>query len=236
MFEFAERQILDVHGSVLDARNQLLLLSARADVSVEYADFEPAAPLRLLALALESNSTAPSSTTRSDSSGAADDAARIDERRNAKARCVAFRRPRAARQLAGRSRRARAAISEMFHGRDQLPLGPHANRILVHRLVDNGERHKRGQFKALHADADLGGALSDEADVRRGGDDFVDTTRALFGTVDGALKRQPGGRRKWVSEKLKRRGKVRNEIKRTQVSHIEEPELRQLAQLGRQPF
>ncbi len=55
MFEFAERQILDVHGSgVLDARKQRLrLLSARADVSVESADFETAAPLRHLALALE---------------------------------------------------------------------------------------------------------------------------------------------------------------------------------------
>jgi hypothetical protein len=54
-FEFAERQILDVHGSgVLDARKQRLqLLSARADVSVERADFKPAAPLRHLALALE---------------------------------------------------------------------------------------------------------------------------------------------------------------------------------------
>jgi hypothetical protein len=38
--------------------------------------------------------------------------------------------------------------------------------------------------------------------VRRGGDDFVDTERALFGTVDGALKRQPGDRWKWVSVKL----------------------------------
>jgi hypothetical protein len=75
-----------VHGSsVLDARKQRLqLLSGRADVSVECADFETAAPLRHLALALESNSTAPpSSRTRSDSNGAADDAARIDERRNA---------------------------------------------------------------------------------------------------------------------------------------------------------
>jgi hypothetical protein len=43
-----------VHGSVLDARKQRLqLLSARADVSVERADFETAAPLRHLALALE---------------------------------------------------------------------------------------------------------------------------------------------------------------------------------------
>jgi hypothetical protein len=32
----------------------------------------------------------------------------------------------------------------------------------------------------LQADADLGGALADHADVRRGGDDFVDTARALF--------------------------------------------------------
>ncbi len=75
-----------MHGSgVLDARKQRLqLLNARADVSVERADFKPAAPLRHLALALESNSTAPpSSRTSSDSNGAADDATRIDERRNA---------------------------------------------------------------------------------------------------------------------------------------------------------
>jgi hypothetical protein len=75
-----------VHGSgVSDARKQRLqLLSARADVCVERADFEPASPLRHLALALESNSTAPpSSKIRSDSNVAADDAARIGERRNA---------------------------------------------------------------------------------------------------------------------------------------------------------
>jgi hypothetical protein len=52
--------------------------------------------------------------------------------------------------------------------------------------------------------------------VRRGGDDFVETARALFGTVDGAIKRQPGNRWKWVSVKLKRGGRVRNEIERTQ--------------------
>jgi hypothetical protein len=92
----------------------------------------------------------------------------------------------------------------MFHGRNQLPLGPHANRILVHRLVDDLECHKRGQFEILQADADLGGALSDEADVRRSGDDFVDTERALFGTFVGELKRQPGDGRQLVYVELKR--------------------------------
>ena len=92
----------------------------------------------------------------------------------------------------------------MLHGSDQLPLGPHANRVLVHRCVDNRECHKRRQFEILQGDADLGGALADHADVRRGGDDFVDTARALFGTVDGVLKRQPGGRRQLGFEKLNR--------------------------------
>jgi hypothetical protein len=103
----------------------------------------------------------------------------------------------------------------MFDRRDQLPLGPHANRVLVHRFVDDRERHKRRQFEILEADADLGGALSDEADVRRGGDDFVDTARALFGTIAGVLKRQPRNHWKWVSGKLQRGGQVKNEIKRT---------------------
>jgi hypothetical protein len=49
--------------------------------------------------------------------------------------------------------------------------------------------------------------------VRCGGDDFVDTARALFGTTVGVLKRQPGNRWKWVSVKLKEGGRVRNEIK-----------------------
>jgi hypothetical protein len=124
----------------------------------------------------------------------------------------------------------------MFDGRDQLPLGPHANRILVHRLVDDLERHKSGQFEILEGDADLGGALPDHTDVRRGGDDFVDAARALFGTVEVVLKRQPGNRWKWVSGKLKEGGGVRHEIKRTQASHPETFKLRQLAQLGRQPF
>jgi hypothetical protein len=51
--------------------------------------------------------------------------------------------------------------------------------------------------------------------VRRGGDYFVDTARALCGTLDGVLKRQPGKRWKWVSLKLMEGGRVRNEIKRT---------------------
>jgi hypothetical protein len=100
-----------------------------------------------------------------------------------------------------------STISKMFHGRDQLPFGPHANRVLVHCLVDDCERHKRGQFEILEADADLDGALSDEADVCRGGENLVDVARALFGTVDGVLKRQPADRWEWISVKLKRGGK-----------------------------
>jgi hypothetical protein len=96
-----------------------------------------------------------------------------------------------------------STISEVLDRRDQLPLGPHANRVLVHRLVDDRERHKRGQFEILQADADLGGALSDEADMRRSGDDFVDTARALVCTVLGELKRQPGDRRQFVPVKLR---------------------------------
>ena len=106
----------------------------------------------------------------------------------------------------------------------------------MHRLVEDLERQKRGQFETLQADADLGGTLSDHADVRRGGDDFVDTARGLFGTGGGELNWQPCNRWKWVSVKLKRGGQFRNEIERTQASHKEAHEIRQLAQLGRQPF
>jgi hypothetical protein len=88
-----------------------------------------------------------------------------------------------------------ATISEMFHSSDQLPLGPHANRILVHRCVDDLKCHKRRQLEILQADADLGGTLSNEADVRRGDDDFVDSARALFDTIVAKLKRQSGNRR-----------------------------------------
>jgi hypothetical protein len=47
-----------------------------------------------------------------------------------------------------------------------------------------------------------------------GGDDLVDTARTMLGTLDGAIQRQPGDRRKWVSVKLKT-GQVRNEINGT---------------------
>jgi hypothetical protein len=57
----------------------------------------------------------------------------------------------------------------------------------------------------LEADADLGGTLSDHADVRHGGDDFVDMARALCGTGVSVLERQPGDRWKWVSVKLQER-------------------------------
>jgi hypothetical protein len=94
----------------------------------------------------------------------------------------------------------------MFDGSDQLPLGPHANRFLVHRCVDDLEGHKRRKFEILQADADLGRALSDHADVRRSGDDFVDTASALFGILVGELKLQPRNQKR-VSGKLKRKGK-----------------------------
>jgi hypothetical protein len=45
--------------------------------------------------------------------------------------------------------------------------------------------------------------------VRRGVEDFVDTERALLGTLVGVLKRQPSNRWKWVSVKLKEGGRVR---------------------------
>ncbi len=93
----------------------------------------------------------------------------------------------------------------------------------MHRLIDDCERHKRRQFETLQADADLSGALSDEADVRRGGNDFVDTARALFGTDSGVLERQPGDCWKWVSVKLKEGGRVRNEITRGPKFRTESP-------------
>jgi hypothetical protein len=130
-----------------------------------------------------------------------------------------------------------STISEVLDRCDQLPLGPHANRVLVHRLVENRERYKRRQFEILQADADLGGALSYEADVRRGGENLVDAARALFDIVDGVLKRQPSNRRQLVSRELKREGQVSLEMKRMQtMSHPELIELRQLAQLDRQPL
>jgi hypothetical protein len=129
-----------------------------------------------------------------------------------------------------------SSLAEVLDGSDQLPLGPHANRVLVHRFVDDLECHERWQSEILQADANLGGTLTDHADVRRGGDDFVDTARALSATVVGVLKRQPCNRWKWVSLELKEEGRVRNEIKRPQASHKEVRELRQLAQLARQPF
>jgi hypothetical protein len=65
----------------------------------------------------------------------------------------------------------------------------------------------------MQADADLGGALADHANVRRGGDNVSNTARALvgFGVV------QASNRLKLVS------------------LHPEMHELLQLAQLGRQP-
>jgi hypothetical protein len=39
--------------------------------------------------------------------------------------------------------------------------------------------------------------------VRRGGDDFVDTERALCGAFDGVLKRQASDGRQLVSDKLR---------------------------------
>jgi hypothetical protein len=105
----------------------------------------------------------------------------------------------------------------------------------VHRFVHNQQCHKRGQFEILQADADLGGALADRADVRRGGENLVDMARALFGTIDGVLKLQPGDRWEWVSIKLNN-GYVTIKLIQASPSHPELVEHWQLAQLGRQPF
>ena len=82
--------------------------------------------------------------------------------------------------------------------------------------IDDLKSHKRRKSEVLQTNADLGGALSDHADVRRGGNDFADTARALFGSVDGVQKRQPSDRRQWISVQLKEGGRVRQEIKITQ--------------------
>jgi hypothetical protein len=71
----------------------------------------------------------------------------------------------------------------------------------------------------------------------RGGDDFVDPARTLFGTLAADVKRQPGDRWKWVSLELEtKEWKSGTRSSRTHLSHVELRELRQLAQLGRQPF
>jgi hypothetical protein len=48
---------------------------------------------------------------------------------------------------------------EVLDRRDQLPLRIHTDRILQ-RFVDDQERHKRGKFEILEADADLGGTMA----------------------------------------------------------------------------
>jgi hypothetical protein len=93
-------------------------------------------------------------------------------------------------------------LMKVFDGCDELPLGPHANRVLVHRRVDNLERHKGGQFEVLQGHADLGGALADHADVCRGGDDFFDTVRALDGACAAKRIRQTVNGGEWVAGKL----------------------------------
>jgi hypothetical protein len=95
-----------------------------------------------------------------------------------------------------------SSLVEMFHSRDQLPLGPHANRVLVHRLVHNHQRHKRWKSEILQGDADLGGALANEADVRRGDDDFVDAEGTLSRAVGPVAVRESGDRRQMIASNL----------------------------------
>ncbi len=109
----------------------------------------------------------------------------------------------------------------------------------MHRCVDDLKCDKRRQFEILQADADLGGTLADQADARCGGDDFVDTARALDAILDGELKRQPADRRKWVSVKLQRASPSQERDQKRPsvvVTHPEPRKVRQLAELGGQPF
>ncbi len=98
----------------------------------------------------------------------------------------------------------------VFHGSDQLPLGPHANLVLVHRLVDDRESDERGQLETLQADADLGSTLSNHANVRRGGDDFFDAECTLSDTLEGSGKLQTSDCWKRISVELNMQ--VRNAI------------------------
>ena len=113
VFEFAERQILDVPCarqwcSGRAQAKRLQLLSARADVNVERADFETAAPLRCDTSRLHSSRTARrrpraehAATRTSPPTTQPGSTSSLSHNRSRKARCVALRRPRAARQLAG---------------------------------------------------------------------------------------------------------------------------------------
>ena len=77
-------------------------------------------------------------------------------------------------------------VSEMLDRRDQLP----------HMRIERSCRPMQ-----------ISGTLADHADVPRGGDDFVDTERALVCTVGGERKRKPGDRWKWISVKLREEDK-----------------------------
>jgi hypothetical protein len=61
---------------------------------------------------------------------------------------------------------------------------------------------------------------------------------ALFGAVDRFIQPPAAKGRQWVSVKLKwsERASRASEIKGAKASYMEERELRQLAQLDRQPF
>ena len=77
---------------------------------------------------------------------------------------------------------------------------------------------------------------ADHADVRRGGEDFVETERALFkhyrrlSQVSTRRSSEVGFR----EAEGRRTSQERDE--EDKVSHVEVSKLRQLAQLGRQPF
>jgi hypothetical protein len=126
-----------------------------------------------------------------------------------------------------------SSISVVLDRRDQLPLGPHANRVLRHRLVDDLKRHKRRKFEILQADADLGGTLADHADVRCGGKDFEQLLRAPLEMGD--LHRD----RETILPELDGQvvsGTVGSQDQKREASHIQHLQLRQFPQLGGDPL
>jgi hypothetical protein len=80
-------------------------------------------------------------------------------------------------------------LVKVLHHRDQLPLCPHSDAVGWEKGVKDLERDKGREVEVLQCDADGGGALSDNADVRRCGEELEQARTRVLAEAEAQRQR-----------------------------------------------
>jgi hypothetical protein len=83
---------------------------------------------------------------------------------------------------------ARVSLAKVLDRCDELPLGPHANRV-GEEGIDDFQRHERGQLEILQANANVRCARPNHADAGRGGKELLQARTRILPLVKVQLER-----------------------------------------------